>query len=135
ASNPLGTAVALETGKMLDDEDFEASVMSKGAYLLDGLKQLQKRHKIISDVDGLGMALRVEICAEDGFRPDKARTDRLGDEALKADLEVGGKRYGLVLDIGGYYKNVITLAPALTITKAEMDLGLSLLDRLFARVR
>lgn len=135
ASNPLGTAVALETVKMLDDEDFETSVMAKGAYLLDGLKQLQRRHKIIGDVDGLGMALRVEICAEDGYTPDKAMTDRLVDEALKADLEVDGKRYGLVLDIGGYYKNVITLAPALTIAQEEMNLALTLLDRLFSRVR
>jgi 4-aminobutyrate aminotransferase-like enzyme len=135
ASNPLGTAVALETVKMLDDEDFETSVMAKGAYLLDGLKDLQRRHKIIGDVDGLGMALRIEICAEDGFTPDKVTTDRLVDEALKADLEVDGKRHGLVLDIGGYYKNVITLAPALTISQAEMDLALKLLDRLFARVK
>ncbi len=135
ASNPLGTAVALETVKMLDDEDFETSVMTKGAYLLDGLKDLKKRHKIIGDVDGLGLALRIEICAEDGFTPDKATTDRLVDEALRADLEVGGKRYGLVLDIGGYYKNVITLAPALTISREEMDLALALLDQLFRRVR
>jgi 4-aminobutyrate aminotransferase-like enzyme len=133
ASNPLGTAVALETVKMLDDEDFETSVMSKGTYLLEGLKELKKRHKIIGDVDGLGLALRIEICDEDGFTPDKATTDRLVDEALRADLEVGGKRYGLVLDIGGYYKNVITLAPALTISREEMDLALALLDRLFTR--
>jgi len=134
ASNPLGTAVALEAVKMLDDEDFETSVMSKGAYLLEGLKELKKRHKIIGDVDGLGLALRVEICAEDGFTPDKATTDRLVDKALAADLEFKGKRYGLVLDIGGYYKNVITLAPALTISKEEMDLALALLDRLFTQV-
>jgi 4-aminobutyrate aminotransferase/(S)-3-amino-2-methylpropionate transaminase len=135
ASNPLGTAVALETVRMLDDEDFETSVMAKGAYLLNGLQDLKRRHKIIGDVDGLGMALRIEICAEDGFTPDKAKTDRMVDEALKADLEVNGKTYGLVLDIGGYYKNVITLAPALTISQAEMDLALNLLDRLFTRVR
>jgi 4-aminobutyrate aminotransferase / (S)-3-amino-2-methylpropionate transaminase / 5-aminovalerate transaminase len=135
ASNPLGTAVALETVRMLDDEDFETSVMAKGAYLLNGLQDLKRRHKIIGDVDGLGMALRIEICAEDGFTPDKAKTDRMVDEALKADLEVDGKTYGLVLDIGGYYKNVITLAPALTISQTEMDLALNLLDRLFTRVR
>ena len=56
------------------------------------------------------------------------------DEALKGDLEHGGKRYGLVLDIGGYFKNVITLAPALTITYDEIDLGLALLDQLMTRV-
>jgi len=80
------------------------------------------------------MALRVEICADDGFTPDKATTDRLVEEALKGDLECRGTRYGLVLDIGGYYKNVITLAPALTISTEEMDLALALLDRLFHRV-
>jgi len=134
ASNPLGTAVALEAVRMLDDEDFETSVMAKGARLLDGLKDLKRRHKIIGDVDGLGLALRIEVCEADGFTPDKATTDRMVDEALKADLEVGGKRYGLVLDIGGYYKNVITLAPALTISDAEIDLALTLLDQLFRRV-
>src|SRR5256886_15481773 len=56
ASNPLGTAVALETLKMLEEEDFETSVMAKGAYFLEGLKELQKRHRIIGDVDGLGLA-------------------------------------------------------------------------------
>jgi 4-aminobutyrate aminotransferase-like enzyme len=134
ASNPLGTAVALETVKMLDETDYESMCFSKGAYFLEGLQNLKKRYSIIGDVDGLGMALRMEICGTDGFTPDKAMTDRMVDEAMKGDLEVGGKRYGLVLDIGGYYKNVVTLAPALTITREEMDLALALLDRLLARV-
>jgi 4-aminobutyrate aminotransferase-like enzyme len=134
ASNPIGTAVGLETVRMLEEEDYETMTFAKGAYLLKGLKELQSRYKIIGDVDGMGMALRAEICAEDGFTPDKAMTDRMVDEALKGDLEVDGKIYGLVLDIGGYYKNVITLAPALTISYPEMDLALKLLDRLFHRV-
>ena len=45
-----------------------------------------------------------------------------------------GKRYGVVLDIGGYYKNVITLAPALTISYEEIDLAMALLDQLMTRV-
>lgn len=36
---------------------------------------------------------------------------------------VDRKRYGLVLDVGGYYKNVITLAPSLNITREEVDLA------------
>jgi 4-aminobutyrate aminotransferase-like enzyme len=56
------------------------------------------------------------------------------DEALKGDIEVDGRKYGVVLDIGGYYKNVITLAPSLHITKDEIDLALKLLDRLLHRV-
>ena len=41
------------------------------------------------------------------------------DEGLKGDLEVDGRKYGLVLDIGGYYKNVVTLAPSLHISQAR----------------
>jgi 4-aminobutyrate aminotransferase / (S)-3-amino-2-methylpropionate transaminase / 5-aminovalerate transaminase len=133
-ANPLGTAVALEAMKMMHEEDFATSVPEKGAYFLQGLQELQRRHKIIGDVDGLGLALRAEICTEDGFTPDKATVDRMVDEALKGDLVHEGRRYGLVLDIGGYYKNVITFAPSLTISRAEIDLAIALLDQLFARV-
>jgi 4-aminobutyrate aminotransferase / (S)-3-amino-2-methylpropionate transaminase / 5-aminovalerate transaminase len=133
ASNPMGTAVALETMKMLEEEDFGASILEKGAYFLDGLKQLQRRYPIIGDVDGLGLALRVEICKEDGYTPDKATMDWLCDEGMKGDLRVGARMYGLVLDVGGYHKNVITLAPNLLITKDEIDLALTLLDQLFTR--
>ena len=37
---------------------------------------------------------------------------------------------GLILDIGGYYKNVLTLAPSLEISEAEMELAYQLLDTL-----
>jgi 4-aminobutyrate aminotransferase / (S)-3-amino-2-methylpropionate transaminase / 5-aminovalerate transaminase len=135
ASNPLGTAVGLEAMKMMHEEDFATSVPKKGAYFLQGLQELKRRHGIVGDVDGLGLALRIEICeSHDSFTPSKAIVDRMVDEALNADLEHNGRRYGLVLDIGGYYKNVITLAPALTISYAEIDLALVLLDQLFTRV-
>jgi len=133
ASNPLGTAVGLETMRMLDEADYGTMTMAKGAYFLQGLRDLQKRHKVIGDVDGLGLALRAEICGADGFTPNRALVDRMCEVALSGTLEAKGKRYGLVLDIGGYYKNVITLAPSLTITTEEMDLALSLLDQLFTR--
>ena len=133
-ANPLGTAVALETMTMLAEDDYEEMTALKGAYFLKGLQHLKERHPIVGDVDGLGMALRIEICEpHDRFTPSKAIVDRMVDEALKGDLEHGGRRYGLVLDIGGYYKNVITLAPALTIGYAEIDLAIELLDQLFTR--
>jgi 4-aminobutyrate aminotransferase-like enzyme len=134
SSNPLGTAVALEALKLMSETDYEALTREKGAYLLENLCDLKRRYRIIGDVDGMGMALRIEICAEDGYTPDKAIVDRMVAEAMKADLDIGGKRYGLVLDIGGYYKNVITLAPSLDITYEEIDLAMQLLDQLFQRV-
>lgn len=133
ASNPLGTAVALETMRLIAENDYEKSVNELGACFLSGLKDLQSRYSIIGDVDGLGLALRAEICAKDGFTPDKAMMDRIVDEGIKGDIEVNGTKYGLVLDVGGYYKNVITFAPSLHITRDEIDLGLRLLDEILRR--
>ena len=135
ASNPLGTAVGLETMKMLAEGDYETSVAEKGAYFLEGLKELQRRHPEIGDVDGLGLALRAEICGEDGFSPDKALLDRMVDIGLAGDLEYRGQKMGLVLDVGGYYKNVITFAPSLHISRAEIDQAMTLLDRLLVRAK
>jgi 4-aminobutyrate aminotransferase-like enzyme len=136
SANTLGTAVALETLKMLEEEDYEKLVNDKGAYFLAGLKELQSRFPgIIGDVDGLGMALRLEVCKEDGITPDRDLTDRIFAEGLKGDLEFAGRKYGLVLDVGGYYKNVFTLAPSFTISREESDLALELLTQLFRRCR
>ena len=119
---------------MLEEIDYETRVNDSGRYFLEGLRELKSRYAIIGDVDGLGLALRAEICAEDGFTPDKAMMDRIVDEAMKGDLEVDGRQYGLVLDIGGYYKNVITFAPSLDISRNEIDLAFRLLDQVLHRV-
>jgi len=134
-ANPMGTAVALEAMHMMAETDYETMVAEKGKYFLEGLKDLQKRHKVIGDVDGLGLALRAEICeAHDSFTPSKRLVDLMVDEGLKGDIDIDGRKYGLVLDIGGWYKNVITFAPSLHISKSEIDLALRLLDALITRV-
>lgn len=135
ASNPLGTAVGLETMKMLAETDYEAMVMGKGAHFLAGLKDLQKRHPELADVDGLGLALRGEITEADGFTPNKKLLDKMADMGLNAELEHNGKKIGLVLDVGGYYKNVITFAPSLHISAEEIDLGIALLDQLLTKAK
>lgn len=134
AANPQGTAVALEVLKMFEEGDYEGKVQKKGAYFLVLLNNLKSRYpKIIGAVDGLGLALRIEICQGDGKTPDPDMTDRIFHEGLKGNLEIAGRRYGLVLDVGGYYKDVFTLAPYLDISYAEIDLSVELLDQLFGR--
>jgi 4-aminobutyrate aminotransferase-like enzyme len=133
ASNPLGTACALEVLRMTQEHDFEPGIRARGAYFLQKLVALKSRWKVIGDVSGLGLALRIELCEADGFKPSRKLADRMFNEGLKGNLLVGGKKHGLVLDIGGYYKNVITLAPSLLITEAEIDLGIDLLDTLLRR--
>lgn len=132
-SNPMGTSVALEALKMVSEVDYGGAVMEKGAYFLKGLQELQKRWPQIGDVDGLGLALRCEICQDDGFTPNKKLLDLMADEGMKGDLVAKSGTFGLILDVGGYYKNVITLAPSLEITHEEIDLAIELLDILLRR--
>jgi 4-aminobutyrate aminotransferase-like enzyme len=131
AANPQGTALALEVLRLLEEEDYEKKVTAKGRIFLAQLKELQKKYTgIMGDVNGLGLALRIEICKEDGVTPDPELTRRIALEGLKGELKVNGKNYGLVLNIGGYFKNVFSLSPSFEITEEEMDLAKTLLDRL-----
>ena len=130
SSNTLGTAAALEVMRMLSESDYAPTVSAKGAYFLDRLRDLKSRWRMIGDVDGIGLALRIEMCQEDGFTPNKDLTNRIFEAGLKGGLESDGRRYGLVLDVGGYYKNVFTLAPSLEITEDEIDLGMELFENL-----
>ncbi|MBY0404770.1 MAG: aminotransferase class III-fold pyridoxal phosphate-dependent enzyme [Cyanobacteria bacterium] len=130
SSNSLGTATGLEVMKIFKEGNYEKMVMEKGAYFLNLLKDLQTKHPEIGDVDGLGLALRMEICQADGFTPNRALADEMFQRGLDGNLHINGQVMGLILDIGGYYKNVVTLAPSLEITYPEMDLAHDLLDLL-----
>ena len=134
SSNPLGTAVGLEAVRMMEEGDYEEITQRKGAYFLAQIKELQQRYpKVIGNTDGMGMALRIEICHEDGFEPDRELTDKMFAEGMKGDLDARGRRTGLVLDIGGYYKNVFTLAPCFDMTEQEIDIAVELFEQLIRR--
>lgn len=130
SSNTLGTATGLEVVKIFEEGNYEQTVNAKGAYFLEILKDLQKKHPEIGDVDGMGLALRMEMCEADGYTPSRVLADRMFQKGLEGNLLINGKRMGLILDIGGYYKNVVTLAPSLEISYSEMDLAHELLDQL-----
>lgn len=128
SSNPLGTAVGLETMKLIEESDFALQVPKKGEYFLSYLRRLKKKYPQIGDVDGLGLALRIEICQKDGYTPNRELTDVITNIGLAGKLTSGNKKRGLILDVGGYYKNVFTLAPSLYIKEKEIDLAVDLFE-------
>ena len=62
-------------------------------------------------------------------------TDTIVDIGLSGKLSAGGKTRGLVLDVGGYYKNVFTLAPSFYITEDEIDLGVDLFEEALKKAK
>ena len=135
SSNTLGTAAGLAVMHILTEGDYAASVAEKSRYLLRGLKSIQRKHPEVGDVDGLGLALRMEMCEADGMTPNRRLADRMFQLGLSGTLELGAGTSGLILDIGGYYKNVITLAPSLEISGAEMDQAILALDTVIAQAK
>lgn len=133
SSNTLGTATGLAVMQLIADSDYEKTVPEKGRYVLEKLQALKSRWKVIGDVSVLGLAIRIEMCQSDGYTPNRELTNWIFNEGLKGDIEVDGKKYGLVLDIGGYYKNSFTLSPCLDVTKEEIDLGIKLFEELLKR--
>jgi 4-aminobutyrate aminotransferase-like enzyme len=73
------------------------------------------------------------MCGKDGFAPNKELTDAIVEIGLSGRLTAGGKRRGLILDVGGYYKNVFTIAPSFYITEKEIGLGVDLFEEALSR--
>lgn len=135
SSNPIGMRAGYEVMSIFEENGkaLEAEIKGKGQRFLSGLQSLMKRFKNIGNVDGLGLALRIECTRDDRFTPDKEICDFIIEEGLKGSLSYNGKKCGLVLNNGGYYKNVITLVPPINITNSEIDMALELLAQLFKK--
>ena len=84
-------------------------------------------------MNGLGFALSVEVTENDRFTPARELCDEIIEAGLKGDLSYKGKKCGLILNNGGYYKNIITIVPQLYISDEEIDMALELMDQLFER--
>jgi len=135
SSNTIGTAAALEVMKVLKEKDYESVLAVKSARFLQHLRALQCKHPEMGHVDGLGMALRVEICEKDGVTPNRDLAGKIFAVGMEGDLEYNGQIMGLVLNIVGYHKHVIALAPSFEMTHDEIDQACALLDMAITRAK
>ncbi|HLK37641.1 MAG TPA: aminotransferase class III-fold pyridoxal phosphate-dependent enzyme, partial [Polyangiaceae bacterium] len=93
-----------------------------GQRLREGLDALKGKHSVVGDVRGRGLMLGVEIVRDE---KSKDRTPAV-DTTLRV-LEEAKKRR-LLIGRGGLYGNVLRIAPALVVTRAEVDDALKLID-------
>ena len=122
-NDPLPALVGLKVIEIVERERLAARAASMGTRLRAGLEALQQRHACIGDVRGHGLLLGMEFVADRASkRPDAALSDRITDRALELGLSANIVRAG---SSGG----VMRIAPPLTVSEAEIDLGLELLDR------
>jgi len=117
--NPVACAAALAAIAFLEEEKILAHVQSLGLYVLERLRAMQKDHSVIGDVRGKGLLIGVELIRANG--------ERATDEAEQVLYEALRRGLSFKITMG----NILTLTPALTITKGEMDEALEILDACF----
>jgi len=122
-NDPLPAAVGDTVLRVLDEGTFDARAAERGAHLAAGLHKLAERHTVVGDVRGRGLLIGLELVLD---RETKRSSDRLA--ALVTDR---CRALGLHVNIvqlpgmGGVFR----IAPPLTATEEELDLGLMILDQ------
>jgi 4-aminobutyrate aminotransferase len=85
---------------------------------------VKQKHSCIGDARGLGLLMGLELVKDQGTM------ERATDEAEQVMYRALSKGLNFKLTMG----NIITLTPALTITREEMDRALAILDECLAEV-
>lgn len=122
-SDPLPAEVGLAMINLLIEEHMAEASERKGNYLKTQLEELKEKYECIGDVRGKGLLLGVEIVKDRVSKePDIELGHTIADKCLELGLSMNIVR---VKKMGGVFR----IAPPLTITKEEIDLGIEILDR------
>jgi len=127
-SDPLPAAVGLAVIDVVVGERLPERAAAMGARLQAGLRELATRHEVIGDVRGRGLLIGVELVAD---RATREPADELGAQATDECL-ARGLSMNIVRHIGA--NSVWRIAPPLTVSEAEIDLALSIMDDSLAAV-
>jgi 2,2-dialkylglycine decarboxylase (pyruvate) len=125
-NDPLPAAVGLKVLQIVQRDGLAERAAVLGARLAAGLRGLQQRHECIGDVRGRGLLLGLEFRASGG-RDAASISDAVTDVALELGLSANIVR-------AGASQGVMRIAPPLTVSEAEVDLGVELLGEAVARV-
>jgi 4-aminobutyrate aminotransferase len=115
--NPVSCAAANATITLLEDS-LVANAAAVGAYLMDGLREMQGKHALIGDVRGKGLMIGIELVR------DRKTKERAVEER---NFLVQAMFYRGVLVLGAG-RNALRLAPPLVLTTNQADAVLRALD-------
>jgi acetylornithine/N-succinyldiaminopimelate aminotransferase len=111
--NPLTCAAAFATMQYIIKNNVAANANESGKLLIEGLEGLKKKYPIVKEVRGRGLLLAIE------FKKD------IGTDAMMACLNEG-------LLVNKVKANALRLVPPLIIGKKEVDIAISILDKVIA---
>ena len=121
--DPLPALVGLAVLDVLRREHLCQNAAQMGERLQNGLLEMQKRYPVVGDVRGRGLLWGVEIVKDPQTRePDHELGSAISTRCLELGLSMN------IVHFPGM-SSVWRIAPPLTITKEEIDSGLTILDQ------
>ncbi|MBT6275307.1 MAG: aspartate aminotransferase family protein [Chromatiales bacterium] len=122
-SDPLPAAVGLAVIETLERENLEARAVEMGAYLRAQLEAMQQRYEQLGEIRGEGLLLGIELVED---RESRTPALELGAKTTARCMELG-----LSMNIKRRPErgSVWRVAPPLTVSYAEIDEGVSILDQ------
>jgi 2,2-dialkylglycine decarboxylase (pyruvate) len=122
-SDPLPAAVGSKVVEIVLRERLAERAAEAGARLLAGLTELRDRYECVGDVRGRGLLVGLEVVAD---KQSKKPAPELGAAITRRCFELGlSMNITALRGMGGVFR----IAPPLTITDDELDLGISILDQ------
>lgn len=124
--NPVSCAAAVANIKFLERENFMTDVQKKGEFLISQLKNLKDKYKIIGEVRGKGLMIGIELVNDQNSKlPASNEAKRIQEICLEN---------GLLIGIGGVYKNVLRIQPPLIIQEDQIEEALRIIDLALGKV-
>ena len=120
--NPVCTAAGNAVLRTVLDEDLPARADRLGEALARGLWRLAERHETIGDVRGRGLAIGVDLVEDRESRTPVPAT-------TTAKVIVRAYELGASFIYVGLAANVLEITPPLTLSDAECEEGLAIIDR------
>ncbi len=125
-SNPVTCAAAIASVEYMIENKLWENAAEIGALMMRRMKEFEERYEIVGEARGKGLMLGLEI-----IKNGKTREPAVEETAEIRRLSVD---FGLIVGLGGWWKNVIRVQPPLTIKEEHMDLAMDSLERAIQKV-
>ena len=120
--NPVSCAIGLAVLEVIEEENLQQNALEIGGFLIESLKDLQKKFPIIGDVRGEGLFLGFEL-NDFNKNPLPIQTSYLTNRM---------KELGILMSIDGPDHNVLKIKPPLVFSKENAEELMFRLDRVLA---
>lgn len=130
AGHALCCAAAIRVIQIYQEDNLIENSEKMGQYLLEKAMELKDKHPCVGDVRGLGLFVGLELVKNKKTREPIMPLAAKVQPGMNPKLEVAKKLGELgMMAMAANPGNVIAMAPALIITKDEIDEGIAIMDK------